>query len=118
LGQAPLAEPAAAAAPPPRPIGGATERLGLRITELSPALAAQFGFVRNGGAVVEEVLEFSPADRKRVGSGHRLVMIDRQPVASARDARTLLRNARSGQVVSLMLETPEGRTYIANVRMP
>jgi hypothetical protein len=39
-------------------------------------------------------------------------------VSSVTEARSLLRQARSGQIVSLLMEYPDGRTYIANVRMP
>jgi serine protease Do len=117
LGQAPLAQPAT---PPnsPRPVGGVLERLGLRLGELTPTLARQLGFGRSGGAIVEDITELSPADRKRIGIGHRVIAIDRRAVANAREASAALRGARPGQVVSLVLETPDGRTYIANMRVP
>ncbi|MGH7447826.1 MAG: PDZ domain-containing protein, partial [Longimicrobiales bacterium] len=100
--------------PAPRPIGG----LGLELEDLSPALATQLGFAKAGGVLVSTVTPASPAARKNIGPDHRIVSIDRREVASVAEARSLLRQARSGQVISLLMEYPDGRTYIANVRMP
>jgi serine protease Do len=117
LGQAPLAEPALAPTLPP-PAGTALEKLGLVLTDLTTVQARQLGYARSGGVLIQDVTELSPADRKRVGVGHLLVSIDREPVASSRDVRALLRTARGGQVVSFTFATPDGRTYIANLRVP
>jgi serine protease Do len=117
LAQAQLA--AAPATPPPvRPAGSGAERLGLELGDLTPSLARRLGYPRAGGVVVTGVIELGPADRKRVMADHRLLAIDRVAVASARDARAALRMSRPGAIVSLLLETAEGQTYIANVRMP
>ncbi|MBR9990512.1 MAG: trypsin-like peptidase domain-containing protein [Gemmatimonadetes bacterium] len=98
----------------PRPLAG----LGLELEVLTPALASQLGFPEPGGVLVASVAPASPAARKNVGRDHRVVSIDRRAVSSLAEARSLLRQARSGQVVSLLMEYPDGRTYIANVRMP
>ena len=99
---------------PPRAATG----LGLELEELTPAIARQLGFASAGGVLVSSVSPASAAARKNVGRDHRVVSIDRRPVTSVSEARSLLRQARSGQVVSLLMEYPDGRTYIANVRMP
>jgi serine protease Do len=99
---------------PPRASGG----LGLELEELTPILARQLGFERAGGALIARVLPASPAARKQISENHRVAAINRRPVESVAEARSLLRQARSGQVVSLLLEFPDGRTYIANIRMP
>jgi len=116
LMQAEIAEPPAA--PVPGPTGGPVERLGLRLGDLTETRAGELGHARAGGVVVVEVARLSPADRKGVLPGHRVVEIDRQPVASAEAAEAVLRGLRSGAVVSLLLETPDGRTSIANLRVP
>lgn len=92
--------------------------LGLDIADLDAELARQLGYARAGGVVVADVKPASAADRKRVGIGHRIVSIDRTPVETAAQARRILRAARSGQVLSFLLEYPDQRTYIANVRAP
>lgn len=104
--------------PPRRPPGRPAAGLGLELEELTPALARQLGFADPGGALISSVAPASAAARKSVGRDHRVVSIDRRPVTSVGEARSVLRQARSGQVVSLLLEYPDGRTYIANVRMP
>jgi serine protease Do len=117
LAQAQLA--AAPATPPPvRTAGSGAERLGLEFGDLTPSLARRLGYARAGGVVVTGVVELGPADRKRVMADHRLLAVDRIAVTSARDARAALRMSRPGAIVSLLLETAEGQTYIANVRMP
>jgi S1-C subfamily serine protease len=88
------------------------------VDELTPALARQLGFARAGGAVVTRVVPGSAADRREVSENHRITSIDRKPVRSAAEARALLRGAKAGQVMSLVLEEPEGRTYVVNVRVP
>jgi serine protease Do len=98
----------------PRVTGG----LGVELEELSPALARQLGFRSAGGALVARVIPASPAARKDIGQDHRIVSIDREPIESVTEARSLLRRARSGQIVSLLMEYPDGRTYIANIRVP
>jgi len=92
--------------------------LGIEVTELTPELAEELGFARPGGAVIERVDPLSPARRKSVNRGDRIVSINREPVKSARDAAAKLRRLRSGQIASLVLEDPEGRIHIANVRVP
>jgi serine protease Do len=100
--------------PPPRTQNG----LGLELEELTPELARQLGFARAGGALVARVLPASPAARKQISAHHRVSAIDRRAVNTVGEARAILRQARSGQIVSLEMEYPDGRTYIANVRMP
>lgn len=92
--------------------------LGLEVAELDAEAARLLGYRRAGGAVVQRVLPGSAAFYRGVVEGHRIVTIDRKPVTSAREARRLLREARSGSVVSLLLEADDGATYIANIRVP
>lgn len=94
------------------------EELGIEIGELTPALAREIGFTRPGGAVITSVAPSSPAARKQVVAGYRVVSIDRKPIESASEARAILKRTRSGAVVSLLLQAPDGRTRIANIRVP
>lgn len=114
LMRAPVEEVARA----PEPGRTARPTLGIEVADLDAELARQLGYARPGGVVVSDVSPASAADRKRVGIGHRIVSIDQQPVRSATEARSRMRAARSGQVLSLLLEYPDERTYIANVRIP
>jgi serine protease Do len=107
------ARPAQAAPAAPVPAG-----LGLELEELTPLRAQQLGYDRPGGALVAGVVAGSAAERKNIGVGHRIISIDGRPIESAAEARAGLRAARSGQLLSMVLEFPRGRTYIANVRVP
>ena len=93
------------------------EQLGLEISELTPALARELGYANPGGAVITGVLPTSPAALMDIG-GHRIIEINRRTVDSAREAQSMLRGLRSGDVVSLLLLRPDGRTRFANIRVP
>jgi len=117
LTQAPL--PGEAARPPvTASTARGAEGLGLELSELTPALAREYGYDRSGGVVLTGIRPASPAARKQAPRGYRIVSIDRQPVGSVREARNLLQRVRSGDVVSLLLESPDGRTRIVNLRVP
>jgi serine protease Do len=107
--------PTAAAPPSARRAAG---ELGIEFDDLTAARAREFGHARAGGVIVVGVEPLSPAERKRVQPGQRVVAIDRRPVASAREAEAMIRAAESGGVVTLLLESPHGRTHIANLRVP
>jgi serine protease Do len=110
--------PAVAGASAPRGPTPSASGLGIEVVDLDAAVARQLGYDRAGGAVVARVVPGSPAARKGVLETHRILSIDQKPVAGAREARRLLREARSGSVVSLLLEDAKGLTFIANVRVP
>ncbi|HEX7052115.1 MAG TPA: trypsin-like peptidase domain-containing protein [Longimicrobiales bacterium] len=114
LTQAPIpAEPPRITAPEPdRPEG-----LGIEVSELTPSLAREWGYRTAGGALVSAVLPVSPAARMNI-RGYRIISIDREPIESASEAEAMLRDADSGDVVSLLLQSPDGRTRIANLRVP
>ncbi|MEX0907379.1 MAG: trypsin-like peptidase domain-containing protein, partial [Gemmatimonadota bacterium] len=107
-------DPAISIAPPQRTAAG----LGLEVEELTPLLARQLGFAAAGGAVIARVLPAGPAARKNIGEGHRIVEIDGNTIRNAAEALRALRNVPAGQIVSLLIQYPDSRTYIANVRMP
>jgi S1-C subfamily serine protease len=67
---------------------------------------------------VSRVVPFGVADRKGVTAGDRIIAVGRTEIRGAREARSLVRAAGRGDVLSLLLETASGRTYIANLRVP
>ena len=99
-----------------RPSGAG--RLGIQVGELTSAVAQQLGFESSGGAVITAVADFGAADRKGVREGSRILEINRFPIRSASDAQDALRALHSGQIVSLVLQSPDGTATIANVRVP
>lgn len=112
---APAARPQATS---PRPAPPTAAGIGVELEDLTPVLAMQLGFGRPGGALVKTVSPGGAADRRNVLANHRVLSINRQPVESAGHARAILQALKVGSVASLTLEWPDGRTYIANIRVP
>jgi serine protease Do len=99
-----------------RPSGAG--RLGIQVGELTPEVAREQGFEESGGAIITAVADYGAAQRKSVAAGSKILEINREPIDNAREAQSKLRALRSKQVVSLTLQLPDGRVYIANVRVP
>jgi serine protease Do len=116
LGQAPIGETAdrAGRVTPPAPDVG----LGFEVADLDETWARQLGLRRAEGVIVSDVVPWGPGDRKGLARGDQVVSIGRTSVRNAREARNLLRAADRGDVVTLLLKTAEGRTYVANIRIP
>jgi serine protease Do len=114
--EAEIPAPPEAASPNARPSGAG--RLGIQVGELTAEMAREYGYERAGGAVVTAVADYGAADRKEVHEGMRITEINRKAIRTAQEAQSALRGLRSGQIVSLMLETAEGATLIRNVRVP
>jgi len=91
---------------------------GIEVSDVTSAVARRYGIGETGGVVVTGVDPFGPADRKGLAEGHRILTINRQPARSAREVRSILRRLSSGEVVSLLVQTPDGRTSIVNLRVP
>ncbi len=68
---------------------GEVERgyLGVQLQDLSPELAEAFGLQKQQGAVINRVLEGSPADKAGFKAGDVIVSIDGKQVKSASDVR-------------------------------
>jgi S1-C subfamily serine protease len=98
--------------------GASPSGLGIEVADLTGTFARRYGIAESGGVVVTDVAPYGAADRKGIAEGHRILSIDRQPAGSARDVRSLLRRASPGDIVSLLVQSPDGRTSIVNVRIP
>lgn len=95
------------------------EGLGIELEDLTASLASEYDYPHPGGVVIASVRAGSPAARVgRVVRGQRVLSINRQPVRSARNARERLAALPSGEIASLLLANRDGRTLIANVRVP
>ena len=66
---------------------------------------------------MSRVLPGSAAE-SRIYPLHRVAEINGQAIDSVDSARAILRAARPGQILSFVLQFPDGRSYIANVRVP
>jgi Do/DeqQ family serine protease len=78
--------------------------LGASAQDLTPELAAAFGFAENlRGAVVTQVTAGSPAERAGLRSGDVIIAIDGRAVRNADDVRNRIGLLRVGQKVALQV---------------
>jgi len=96
----------------------AEERLGIRVESLDADLADRFGFSEAGGVVVSEVARNSPAFRRTVRPGLKLVQVNDLKITAPDDVRRALDAVSPGEIVSLHVEDPQGNSSVINVRMP
>ncbi len=99
-------------------VARAEEKLGINVSELTPELAQTMGWERAGGVVITDVQPDGPAARQGVLPGPKVLEINRQPIASADDVKNTLDRVEPGEVVSLLLEFPNGSTRVVYVRVP
>jgi serine protease Do len=118
LMEAPAARTAAAAAETPAAAPAADARLGFSFEPLTPAFnqRLQLGYPNPTGVIVTEVQPYGPAS-ERVIRGFKIVRADGQPVTDAAQFSRIVAGKRSGQILQLVLEDPEGQQRIANIRI-
>ncbi len=96
----------------------AEARLGIEVQPLDAEMADQLGYSEPGGVIIKNVAQASPAARRGVRPGLKLVAVNDSKVATPADVRSAFENVKAGDVVSLHLEDPEARGLTINVRMP
>jgi serine protease Do len=96
----------------------AEERLGINVEALDPATARQQGFDDADGVLIADVATASPAARRQVPRGWKLVQVNESPIRSPDDVRQALEAVSGGEIVSLHVESPFGDARVFNVRMP
>lgn len=114
LGEAPFTEAAKKSAPAPEE--GPEALLGMSVSDMTPEMARELGFNHPGGAVITQVVPWSPAMQKGLGEGLKVKELDHTPIESAREFRQALSDLQPGDVVTLQLEAPDGSTRIVNLR--
>lgn len=115
LAEAPLSDAAPARAAVTE---AAEERLGIFVSDLTPDLAEELGYEDASGAVITRVLTGSPADRRNLPRGWKIVEINNAAIRSAADVRDTLAEVEAGSVVRFLTEFRDGTQRVVNVRMP
>jgi uncharacterized protein len=64
---------------------GFAERQGLRVQELTPALASQFNFKGTGGVLVSEVVAGSPSEASGIKAGDIILRVDDREIGGVKD---------------------------------
>ena len=76
---------------------------GLEFASLTPAASARTPLLANGGALIFQVADDSPAGKARIKPGEVVAAIDGQAVQSARQASDMIRVHRAGDHVTFTL---------------
>src|SRR3954471_13408588 len=84
-------------APKPRAFSG------LQFAALTPAAAARTPLLGRGGALVQQVLDGSPAEKAKIEPGMVVAAINGTPIVSARQASDMIRGRAAGDQVTLTL---------------
>jgi len=86
---------------------------GLRMKDLSPALAEELGLTRRSGVVISSVAPGSRADEAGLHARDIILEVDRTPVKSAESCKSLIKSGGKGKNVLLWIERGGSKLYVA-----
>lgn len=98
-----------------------TEKLGIKVANLTTERARQYGFEDEEGVIVTDVKQGSSAYRKGVREGDLITSVNREEVTSVRDYDRIMDKLKPGDVVLLRLKKRlrDGvNTYYVTIRIP
>jgi serine protease Do len=75
--------------------------LGVAISEVSPQMAEEFGYAREGGALIQDVMQAGPADSAGLEAGDIIAAYRGRPVQGAHDLRGRVAATPPGTEVTL-----------------
>jgi serine protease Do len=88
------------------------EKLGIRVQDLTPALAEQLGVKAEHGVVITDVRSGSPAERDGLAAGMVISEVNRRPVKSVEDFRKALAGASLEKGVLLYVQSAQGGRFV------
>ncbi|MDQ3388881.1 MAG: trypsin-like peptidase domain-containing protein, partial [Gemmatimonadota bacterium] len=116
---------ATAAAPARGPQGApavepaSSTKLGVQVAPLTPELAQRYQFSRPGGVIITGVQPYGVLWRRGLTApGLRIVSVDGAAVENVAQFQRVMAAKQPREVVSLVLETPNGRQNLVNLRLP
>jgi len=107
--------------PPKQLAAKESEKLGIKVANLTRERARQYGFENEEGVVIIEVNQGSMAYRKGVREGDLITSVNRQPVTSIREYEEIMDQVKPGDVVVLRLKKKVGNTltnFYVTIRVP
>jgi len=107
-----LDEPELAAAAAGEGTGSGTARFGIGVQDITPQIAQQLGLDEaEGGVVITQVENGSPAEEARLRRGDVILEVDRQEVESVAELKQLLADADDG--VLLLIRRGDSTIFVA-----
>jgi len=91
----------------------APDSWGLKLQDLSPAMARQLGFKVSHGALVVDVQPGSPAEAASIQKGDVIVEINREPVKDTKELKDRLKKSKGKGSLLLLVHRNGGNLYIA-----
>ena len=86
-------------------------KLGMRVQDITPELAKQFGFEKAEGVIVAEVERGSPAFDAGIRRGDVILEIDKTPVKKIDDYEKLIGKKKKGDTLLLLVKRGESTTF-------
>jgi serine protease Do len=90
---------------------------GLKVSNLTPEIAEQYGYEKEDGVVITEVAPGSPAYREGIRQGDLIKEVERQPVKNVRDYQRITRELKNQKTVMLFVKDyRRGNTHFVILR--
>ena len=96
--------------------GMSIEKIGVEVTDVTPAVAQRFGLKDAEGALIVDVTEGSLADQAGLNRGMVITKVDKQAVKSAADLRDAVAKGSLTKGLLLYVKTSQGGTNIVLLR--
>lgn len=87
--------------------------LGLKVSDLTPQIAAQLGLPVSEGVLIEDVEAGSPARGTMLRPGDVVLQVGATPITSVDDFRAAVKDLSSGDIVRLRLQRGNARLFVA-----
>jgi serine protease Do len=93
-------------------------KLGIMVAPMTAELARRFEFRTPGGVVITDVDPSGAGVRRGLRPGLRVVSVDGQAVQNAAQLQRIVAAKQPRQIVSVVLQDPQGQQLVVNVRLP
>jgi len=94
------------------------DRIGIELATLDERTAQELGYDSAEGIFVRRVSPSGPAARAGIVPGHRVLQINREPVATVEEASARLAEIEAGGIASFRIEVRPGQSRVINLRVP
>ena len=101
-----------------KPSSDATTKFGMELSDLKPELAERFGYENEEGVLVLGVDQNGIAAKKGMRAGDLIVEIDRKPVKSLRQLKTILDSFEGGKIILFQINRGSRSSHFVALKTP